>query len=112
MSRPYLTRTAGDFGETTTFNLEESDGTASDLSGNTGVRIHIRIEGDIPGVDALRVDQPVVVDADPITGKVTYQWKDGDLDVAGKYYVQFEAVFPTREITWDLAIINVEEQHG
>ncbi len=43
MSRAYLTRVAGDNGDNLTFNLQESNGDASDLSGNYEVRIHGRI---------------------------------------------------------------------
>ncbi len=56
----------------------------------------------------------MVVDADPLTGIVTYTVQATDFVVAGLYFVQFEAVFsaPAKEITWDVAIIYAGEQHG
>ncbi len=116
MSREYLKRTQGDYGDTLTFNLEESNGDPSDLSGNISIRLQARLEGDVPGVDTLRLDEVMTVVTPPGTdGQVSYIVQTGtpvDFAIAGKYYVQIEAIFPTREITWDIAIITVEEQHG
>ncbi len=112
MSRAYLKRTAGDFGDTITINLQESDGSATNLTGNTGVRLQVRLEGDVPGVDALRTDTAMTVDADPTTGIVTYKTTEDDFAFAGLYYAQIEVAFATREITFDVAIFSVEEQHG
>lgn len=115
MSRAYLLRVAGDFGTTTTFNLEESGGAASNLTGFASVNLQARIEGDIPGVDPLRLDVATVIDVDPTTGKVSYAWVSGDLIVAGLYFVQaagIKSAPPAKELTWDVAIIYVGEQHG
>ncbi len=112
MSRVLLKRTAGDFGDTWTLFLQENDGSASDLTSVTSVGLHFRLEGDVAGVTPLRLNALTTVDADPTTGKVTYTFVDGDLDIAGKYYVQVEAIFPTQQITWDYAIVTVERQYG
>ncbi len=113
MSRVYLKRTAGDYGDVQTFNLQEQNGDDSDLSGQTAINLHARLEGDVPGVDALRVNAAMTVVNPPGTdGKVRYTVANTHFTIAGKYYAQVEAVFPTREITWDVAIITVEEQHG
>ncbi|MEE9198074.1 MAG: hypothetical protein V3U45_08000 [bacterium] len=112
MSRAVLKRTSGDFGDTLTFNLQESDGSASDLTGQTGVRLHVRLEGDQPGVDALRVDRPMVVPAPPTNGVVTIVIVVADFPFAGLFFAQIEATFAAGVVTWDIAIITVEDQYG
>ncbi len=115
MSRSILNRTAGDDGDTITLPLQEENGDPSDLSGQTGVRLQARLEGDVPGVDALRVDGAMTVVNPPGTdGIVSYVVQDGDFAIAGIYLAQVEATFaaPAREVTWDILLVIVAEQHG
>lgn len=111
MSRVYLKRTAGDFGEDWTLNLQEQDGTASDLTGATAIRAHWRLEGDRPG-DPLRLDKLCPIAGAPTLGQVTHSFVEFDLIVPGKYFMQVEAIFPARQLTWDYAIVMVERQYG
>lgn len=112
MSRAYIKRTANDFGDTLTFNLQEADGSASDLSGQTGVNFHARLEGDVPGVDPLRISKAMTVVGPETDGVVSLTLALGDFGFAGLYFVQVEGIFPVRNITWDIAIVSVEEEHG
>ncbi len=66
----------------------------------------------MPGVTPLRIDKAMTVDADPTTGIVTYRTVAADFAFASLYYAQIEVAFATREITFDVAIFSVEEQHG
>ncbi len=114
MSRAYLKRTENDFGDVLTFNLQEDDGTASDLTGQTGVRLHIRLEGDVPGVDPLRLDVPMVVTPPETNGVVSYTVTSLDFPFAGLEFGQIEVTYaaPAKELTWDIAVISVEDEYG
>ncbi len=114
MSRAVLKRTAGDSGDILTFNLQEADGSASDLTNQTAIQFHARLEGDVPGVDALRVDAAMTVVGPETGGVVRFTVASTHFTVAGLYYAQIEVVFaaPAKQVTWDIAIIIVEEQHG
>ncbi len=114
MSRTYQKRTAGDYGDVLTYNLQESDGTKSDLAGYTEARFQVRLERDVPGEDALRVDKVMTVESPEENGVVSYTVQSTDFPFAGLFFAQVEVAFaaPAKEITWDIAVITVEEQHG
>lgn len=57
------------------------------------------------------VDEQTAVILDPLTGMVQYQWQDGDTDIPGKYFGEFEATFgdepetfPNGKIGFDIKI--------
>ena len=113
MSRVYLKRTQGEDGDTTTFNLEEKDGTVSNITGATGVRLHGRLEGDPEG-DATRLNVAMVI-VDAATGQVSYTWLAADslVTIPGLWYLQVEVTLsPTRHSTYDVAIVTVEREYA
>lgn len=114
MSRAYLKRTAGDFGEVLTFNLQEADGSASDLTNQSAILFQARLEGDIQGVDPLRVSATMALVGAPTAGVVDFTVLSTHFTIAGLYFAQIEVVFtaPAKELTWDIAVITVEEKHG
>jgi len=102
MSREYLSRIAGDYGDTLTFNLKEADGTPTNLSGATAVTFKARREGSTATV----VDELAAV-SDALNGIVTYIVQTTDFPVAGLYYCQIEVTFAARIVTWDVLVVNV-----
>lgn len=114
MSRAILNRIAGEDGDTITIPLQESNGDASDLSGQTSVSFQARLEGDVPGVDTLRIDGTMTVVGAETLGIVSYVVQAGDFVIAGIYLVQIKAVFsgPTKNLTWDVLYVIVAEKHG
>ena len=70
--------------------LKDGDGNPVDLSAATSCVFHMRFEK----TQAVVIeDGSCVFDGDRTTGKVTYIWADGDTDVVGTYFGEFE-------ITW------------
>lgn len=110
MSRESMTEKAGDYGQTRTFNLKESEeagGGASDLTGATAVVIHIRREG----YSTLFLTKAGTI-TNPTQGIVTFQFAQGELDIAGKYYSEIQVTFPTKIVTYDMGVLFVKEQIG
>lgn len=65
--------------------LTDSAGAAIDLTGNLGVRMHLRRAGS----EVVSIDATVDVVDEP-NGVVEYAWQDGDTDVAGRFEAEFE----------------------
>lgn len=71
--------------------LQDVNGTPVDLSTASGVVFHLREEGDA----TLKITSgAVTIDATPTTGKVTYEWVNGDTDVNGLFLGEFEVTWP------------------
>ncbi len=70
--------------------LQDVNKNPVDLGPASGIVFHLREEGDA----SLKIESGVVtVDANPETGKVTYDWVAGDTDTNGLFLGEFE-------VTW------------
>ena len=108
MSRAYLTRTAGDFGDKYTISLKEDDGTASNLTGATQAKFSARLEGGT----FLAVNKAISILSPVTNGQVEYQVAAADLDIPGLYFCQVEMTFPTRVTTYDVMVLSVQRQNA
>ncbi len=110
MSRAYLKRTEGDYGDILTFNLQNADGTASDLSSQTAVTLHGRLEGD----SAARMSVAMAVIGGEIGGVVNYTILSTDpiSTIPGLWYLEVEVTWADREVTWDVAVVTVEPEQA
>lgn len=81
--------------------------TPINLTGAT-VRFQMRLEDD----RSYQVDAPAVVDVDPTTGGVSFQWGANDLDRIGDFLCQWEVTFADLRIqtTAKPNIIRVRRQ--
>lgn len=98
-------------------NLEPIGAILQDIDGNvvnlTGKTIKFRMIKISDG--SVKVDSEIaVVDADPTTGKVTYNPNAGDMDVAGKYAMYFVSTeSPERRWPYDGAnwVMNLRAEN-
>lgn len=67
--------------------LTDYAGDAVDLTG-AGVQFHMKKYG----ASSLKINSAAIIDS-ALTGKVSYQWLDGDTDVAGTYYGEMEVTY-------------------
>lgn len=74
--------------------LKDPDDTAHDLSGVTGVKLHIYLED-----GSAVVSRDMVIDADPTTGIVRYTWLTTDWAadklVEGTHRMEYEVLGPS-----------------
>jgi hypothetical protein len=106
MARAYLPRVQNDYGDTLTFNLKEADGSASDLTGQTSLKVQVRREG----YSGFVWSNPAAILLPATNGQITYTVQAADFTVPGIYYLQVEVKFATKEVTYDVAIVNVEPE--
>lgn len=72
--------------------LKDPDETAHDLTGATGVKLHILLE------DGTALSRDMVIDSDPTTGIVRYTWQTTDWTdalVAGTHRMEYEVLGPS-----------------
>jgi hypothetical protein len=68
--------------------LEDANGNPIDISGNNGVRFHMKAFG----ATSLKVDDGMIV-ADAVGGVVQYPWVAADTNTAGTYYGEVEVTY-------------------
>lgn len=68
--------------------LEDASGNAIDITGNNGVRFHMKAFG----ATSLKVDAPMTV-TDSLSGIVQYPWIGADTNTAGTYYGEVEVTY-------------------
>lgn len=68
--------------------LEDASGNAIDITGNNGVRFHMKAFG----ATSLKVDAPMTV-TDALSGIVQYPWIGADTNTAGTYYGEVEVTY-------------------
>ncbi len=68
--------------------IKDVDGNAVDITGNNGVRFHMKAYGS----NTLTVDAAALV-TDATNGAISYEWVAGDTATAGTYYGEFEVTY-------------------
>jgi hypothetical protein len=68
--------------------LEDASGNAIDITGNNGVRFHMKAFG----ATTLKVDAPMTVTS-ASGGIVQYPWVGADTNTAGTYYGEVEVTY-------------------
>ena len=80
----------GDTGPALVVTLKDATGAAVSLAGISAVRFHMSKLDGTTIVDQLATAAP---DQTATKGKVTYDWQDGDTDLAGIFAAEFEVDF-------------------
>lgn len=79
----------GAYGYNLIFSLQNSDGTAFDLTSASTIKINVQFAN----TSGLKFSATINKDSNPTDGKATYGVRSGDFDQAGTYVAQIEVDF-------------------